>query len=394
MAYRDVVRLETRIVEAAYRDGSIEVNTDEGCWEGFRVYDGVWRIRSWRCGQRGPLPEPSRGEGLKDAVLYTGLYRSGVEPLEPGEAERVAREAGEAGGGCVTEVVVESVCMRRVVRHYEGEAVHEHCLLEASISVAGGGVGISDRVPLTPAEARLLPRLVGVMCEKLKAAKRSFQRLSPLEAGRWSVILAGTAAGALIHEVAHALEGDWGPRLPKGAQIAPEEFNLVDEPGYSSAPYHHVFDDEGVVAVSRRLVTLGSVSEYLGVRWRGVGSPGSARGLFHPPKAMHTVLRLEPGDWRDGEIVEETRRGILVETVYEATLDEDGVITLKPELAWLVERGEVRGFIRVGRIRLRLARDLKTLDALGRRLWPRLSTEKGYYQVELAPSIRLQAYAD
>ncbi len=394
MAYRDIVRLETRVVEAAFREGSVELNVDESCWEGFRVYnDYAWRIRSWRCGAA-KTPEPSGGGNLKDAILYTGFYESGVGELEPEEVERIAVEAGEAAGNCTTEVIVENVCIRRSIVHYEGEAVHKHCLLEANISVTGGGVSISDRVALAPQEARLLPRLVENMCEKLRAAQRSFQRLSPLDTGRWSIILAGTAAGALVHEVSHALEGDWGPRLPRNLVIAPEEFNMLDEPGYKGAPYHHVFDDEGVVAIARRLITLGRVNDYLGVRWRGVGAPGSARGLFHPPKAMHTVLRVEPGDWRDSEIVEETRRGILVETVYEALLDTDGVIEVKPELAWLVDHGEVRGFIRVSRIRLRIARDMKSIDALGRRLWPRLSTEKGYYQLELAPTIRLQAYVD
>ncbi len=398
MVYRDTVRLSARSVEAAYRGGSVEVNVDEGCWEGVRVYEkGSWRIRSAPCGRLGALPSPSRGEGLADAVLYTGVYESGPSLPSPEELERVALEAGRAAedAGCTGEAVIVALEGERRIRHYEGEAVHRYRVLDVTLAAVYRGVTVSDRLGVSDArELTLLPRIAASMCEKARLAARRLEALSPMESGRWSLILAGSAAGALIHEVAHLLAGDRGPRLQLGARIAPEEFNLRDEPGYAAAPYSQVFDDEGVVAAARRLVSLGEVSGYLGVRWRGVGRPGSARGLFTPPLAMHTVLILSPGDWREREIVEETRRGVLVETVAAAWVDESGVITMIPELAWLVKNGEVVAALRFSRVRLRVARELPSIDALGRRLWPRLGEEKKMLQTELAPTIRLNAYID
>ena len=398
MVYRDLVRLSVRSVEVAYRAGRLEVNVDEGCWEGVRVYEkGSWRIRSAPCGRLGGKQGPARGEGLAEAVLYTGVYESGPRLPGPDELEKLVERVGGAveEAGCTGEAIVVGLEGERRITHYEGDAIHRFRVIDVTLAAVHRGTVVSDRLGVTDArELTVLPRLAASMCEKARLAARRLEALSPMESGRWSVILAGSAAGALIHELAHLLAGDRGPRLQLGARIAPEEFNLRDEPGLRTAPYSHVFDDEGVVAAARRLVSLGEVSGYLGVRWRGVGRPGSARGLFTPPAAMHTVLVLSPGDWREGEIVEETRRGVIVETVAAAWVDETGVVTIIPELAWLVRNGEVVASLRFSRLRLRVARELQTIDALGRRLWPRLGEEKKMLQTELAPTIRLNAYID
>ncbi len=396
--YVDIVHYRHVVYEAAYRAGSVELNVDEGCWEGFRVYkSGSWRIRSAPCGKLRSKPRPSRGDGLRDAVLYAGVYEHRPIRLEADELLGAVEASGASCSetGCTCEAILEYVEGERRIEHYEGEAIHRFSYLAATLGAVAGAATVSDTLPVSSeAELRLLPRIARVLCEKARMAARGLKRLSPMESGRWSVVLVGTAAAVLAHELAHLLAGDRGPRLPLGARIAPEELSMRDEPGYAQAPYHHVFDDEAVVAARRSLVALGEVRGYLGVRWRGVGEPGSARGLFQPPIAMHTVLVLEAGDWRDSEIVEETRRGVLVETVAEAWVDENGVITMIPELAWLVEGGEVVGALRFSRLRLRAQRELATIDALGRRLWARFAREKGQPLVELAPSIRLQAYVD
>ncbi|AEM38150.1 hypothetical protein Pyrfu_0278 [Pyrolobus fumarii 1A] len=394
MAYRDRVYLRTRVAEAAYRLGSVELNVSEDCWEAVRVYDGAWRIRSWRCDSK-PLKEPTpRGKGeLKEAVLFTGRVEGAKIQLDPLELEAVIEEAGRSAK-CPTEIVASLVCFEKRINHADGAAEYTHCYIDVIISIAYGRLSVSDRIATTDAQSlRLLPHIVERMCEKATLASKSLKSISPMDAGRWSVILAGSAAGSLIHEIGHALEGDWGARLPTGAQIAPESFSLRDEPYNTLAPYNHPFDDEAVVAASRTLVHMGVVKEHLGTRWSASGKPGSARGLFHPPKALHAVLVLSTGDWREQEIIEETRRGVLVETVHSAFLDNN-VVTIIPELAWLVDHGEIVSAIRLNRIRLRLGKELMTIDALGRQLWTRFTTEKGHPQVELAPTIRLQAYVD
>ncbi len=391
--YRDIVEFSSRVVEVAYRDGSLEWNEDRGCWRGFReLREGRWVIRSWPCGVEERLPGPAGR--LPRGVQYSGSWRGAV--IDPAEAASRLWSVLEGFGldGCNGELVASIGCYTRRVVHPGGEARHEYCLVDLLLGVVHEGVSVSERLgAVTLGELLTAPRLLEGMCEKARLASRSLRSLSPMEAGRWSVVLVGSAAASLIHELAHLLEGD-ARHLPLGARIAPENFRLRDEPSRSSSPYNHVFDDEGVVAASRTLVAMGEVRGYLGVSWRGAGEPGSARGLFHPPKAMHTVLVLDPGDWRDREIVEETRRGVLIETVHEAHVDEHGVITLVPELAWRIERGEITSALRVTRVRLRVSRELTSIDALGRRLWPRLSTEKSHVQVEYAPSIRLEAYVD
>ncbi len=391
--YRDVVEFSSRVAEVAYRDGSLEWNVDSGCWRGVReLRDGRWVIRSWPCSTGERLPEPAGR--LPRGVQYAGAWRGAVLDVEEAASRLWGLLEGLSLGGCSAELVASIGCYARRIVHPSGEARHEYCLVDLLLGVVYGGVSVSDRLgAVSLGELLAAPRLLEGMCEKARLASRSLRSISPMEAGRWSVVLVGSAAASLIHELAHLLEGD-ARHLPLGARIAPEDFRLRDEPGRSGSPYSHVFDDEGVVAASRTLVAMGEVRGYLGVSWRGVGEPGSARGLFHPPKAMHTVLVLDPGDWRDGEIIEETRRGVLVETLHEAHVDEHGVITLVPELAWRIEHGEIVSALRVTRIRLRVSKELASIDALGRRLWPRLSTEKNHVQVEYAPSIRLEAYVD
>ena len=176
---------------------------------------------------------------------------------------------------------------------------------------------------------------------------------------------------------------------------------MSDDPLLELSPAKRLFDDEGVSSRAKELVVEGVVKELLHTRASAgkalrVGfnaTPGQARGLFHPPKAMHSTLVIAPGDWRLKEIIEETRKGIYVKGLIRAELYE-GVVSVIPENAWLIERGEVRDPILLRRIKIPLIKGLRSVDAISRSLKLRHSYEKGHIVAEVSPAIRILGYVE
>ncbi|MET1102021.1 MAG: metallopeptidase TldD-related protein [Pyrodictiaceae archaeon] len=402
--YRDKVSLYVEVVEASLRPGSIEVNADRREYRGERVYRGGWLIYSspppLSLSTRS-LPSPPRGysKGLAEARLFHG--RSFI-----GEYRRVSgEEVAEIASGlasmvtkCDPEIVVTFVHEVRSIHHEEGSAIEDKNYTDIIMAVNCHGYALSERIGLlgtpTKSHINLLSRVIGELEEGSLIYARYAKALSPMERGRWQVILRRSAAAALLHEIGHCLEAT-RCRLTPGTRIH-NTLKIYDDPFYYQSPAQRAFDDEAVASFRRTLVEDGVVVDLLHTRETAAiaGSrPGNAQGLFHRPIPGHSTLVMGAGDWGDREIIEETKRGILVNQVLEATVDPTGLITIYPEDAWLVERGEVRGALRVTRIRL-FVKTLATIDAISKTHWLRVSSEKGNLVAEASPSIRLQAYID
>ncbi len=412
--YMDRVVYRERVWEAAWRRGSFEFNESSGGAKGVRIATPRgWivvsgpRTAEWKSLEEraNRLARAVKGAPrLAEAKLFRGRSLLARPPSAPDEdllglvmAAAGLLEEKNMGG----EVIATLVDSTRLIEHPEGEArerlIYTELYVYAEISEgARRAVGSASAAWLGgPGE------LKGRELEELveKAARRavySFKArpLTIFESGRHEVILGGEASAAFFHEVAHLLEADQPEHLRTGTRISNLSITLRDDPFIPGSPASRLFDDQAVATSRRVLVEEGVVVNLLHTRDTAAsmhGKPGSARGLFHAPKAMHTNLIVSPGDWGEKELVEETRKGLLVDGVVAAEFSS-GTVRIVPEEVWRIEKGEPRHPLRIGEVRLPLAKSLTTIAALGRRLHRRHGYEKKHVTVEATPWVKLQAY--
>jgi len=399
--YRDVVRLYSRVLEVAWRLGSFEVNRYEAVFSGQRVYAGAWTIVSSSSEQVPKVKRIVKGSGrLAPAKLYSSKYSVGVESVHENELIEFVEAIANFEKWNPNEVEIDLTynIEKRVIEHPEGVAEEVKGFTLINIAVARKGRAVSLGIGFLGAPRRSHIGAIKGFLEDLATRAHLLpraQRLNPLAAGKWTIILYRDAAAALVHELSHLLEATSLQRLPLGFRVS-EELSIQDDPFYPQSPAYRLFDDEAVEVKRKTLVDAGIVVGYLSTReaaGAGIGEPGNAFGLFHRPIPRHTTLCVKPGDWRENELFEETRQAILIDEILEANVADD-VITIVPETAWLVEKGTIVKPVIVSRVRIRVSRELKTIDAVTRTPWLRVGVEKGAIVCELAPAIRLQAYVD
>lgn len=258
-------------------------------------------------------------------------------------------------------------------------------LNEGSASQAVGGLGGLEAV-----WQRAWPELLADMVRRALDAARG-RLLSPLLRGLPLQVILDEAAGAsLAHELAHLLEGD--ARRAEGWKV-PEGFELVDNPALPHSYGYRVWDDEGVRAQVKTLLSP-QASNALHTRLTAgeLEEPGNARGLEHVPIPLFSNVYVRPGDWRRDEIIEETRRGLLVRGVIRAEVDlRDGRFELVPEVAYLVERGELKEPLRNVKVGGYVKELVRSISALGKVVQMRPNLERGFRVGEGAPYMRVDA---
>jgi len=294
---------------------------------------------------------------------------------------------------------------RRLLREIRGEAsdeaVEEREVVEVSVGVRYGAervsYGSSDYVFLAGVRRdveKVMENLLRLARDRARARGRA-RRLNITEVGRAEVILIREASPALFHEVSHLLQGDLGTSLLGRRVFDHEKIYIYDSPGDVARPSVRFFDDEGVVTRRRWLVEGGTVVDLhhtIRTAYAARSSPGSAHGLFHKPRPFHTSLVVGGGDWREEELVEETKRGFLVDGIAAAFLEE-GVIRIVPQAAYRVEGGEVKEPVVIRAIKVPLARPIRVLG-LGRGEYVRFSYEDFAFTTEAAPPLKIEAYVE
>ncbi len=400
-SYSDRVLLETRVVGVSYRMGSTETFEESWTAKASRIYSNGWSIAVVvGAGDNRVLLRARGGWGLAEATLYSGKQVMGVEEVGFEDLSKLFTKAIAAAEaeGCEVEATISYTIEHIRIEHPEGvaELVKGYTDLNATLVYASATASLRLSSPGFPrSQLRLAGSILREKCLEARHASRA-RHISPLSYGKWSIILYGDAAGAFLHEVAHGLEA-LRPVFRVGERLRPQtSLKLYDDPYNPLSPAWRPFDDEAVTARRRTLIEDGAVVDLLHTRETAAKhntTPGNAWGLLHRPVPGHTTLVLEAGDWKDTEMVEETRRGILVDQIVMAHISE-GVVTLVPETAWLIEDGEVKQPVKMTRLRIPVKRGLETIDAISRTPRLRVSTEKGRLRAELAPAIRLIGYID
>ncbi|NHV98021.1 MAG: TldD/PmbA family protein [Thaumarchaeota archaeon] len=299
------------------------------------------------------------------------------------------------------ELIASHLQKHSILITSEGTRVEEHTPLtdltiyivakdlgEGFASRTVGGRGGFEIIRQQPWEG-LLEKLVRRVKDSITAKPSTILHFSyPYLVGRFKVVLDPEAAGALAHEVAHFLEADvYRETFFKGLKY---EFQLVDNPLLKDAYGSFHWDDEGVRARVKNLLTEEGVSLlHTRLTARNRGEAGNARGITHKPRPCVSNVYIQPSDWSEDEIFQDTQNGVYAEGLVRAECRlDDGRIEIEPELAYVLKNKEATTPVKHLKIICSL-RDIRRIDAAGKSFSLRPGYEKGFPISEGAPFIRI-----
>ncbi|MBU6998694.1 MAG: TldD/PmbA family protein [Theionarchaea archaeon] len=199
-----------------------------------------------------------------------------------------------------------------------------------------------------PKEVRVLYR---ILKEGVKAPSDSV-----------SVIVGPEVAGITAHEsCGHPLEADRilgreaaqagesfvNPTMV-GTTIGSELVNIAEDPTIEGSYGYYLYDDEGVKARKRMLIKEGKINEFLSNRETGYALKGKSNGAA---RAMafdrEPIVRMAntyfcAGDYTKEELIEETKKGVLMESFTEWNIDDTRFNQRYiGREAYVIENGEV-----------------------------------------------------
>ncbi len=282
------------------------------------------------------------------------------------------------------------------------EALEEKSLVEVRVALRcregwSGTVELSRVVVegLGESVEGVLEKLLRIARDRAKALSAA-RRPSLTEMGRAEVVLLREASTALFHELSHLLAGLRGRAVLGRRLFEGSDVRVHDSPGDLRRPTARFFDDEGVVARRRWLVEGGSaIDAHHSIRtaYEAGSYPGSTHGLLGEVGLLHTSLVVESGDWKDEELLEETKRGFAVDGAASSSLEE-GYVRIVPQAAFRVERGELREPVRIRAVRIPLTRPIRVLG-VGRTGYTAFTREPEEELVsETSPPVRVEAFVE
>ncbi|MEM0027019.1 MAG: metallopeptidase TldD-related protein [Ignisphaera sp.] len=414
--YIDKIRYQETVAQIAYRDNSIEINNLTANVLGARINKGgCWYIVS----KQGINTDPSDLEkkvlslvrdsvcgDFSEAELFKGTVEIGKEfPSEDEVAQFIIDLCQEvkASYNVKCEIVVGMhYRVRTISREGEDDAKESKKFVDVEIGLLGAttygqSIFASSHSAFVAWSANsIVKNIDSLFRDTVSRIGKSIKvkALKPYEVGKSQIILGNEATAALIHEISHMLS----PLYPHsarlvGSKLFPEEFNMYDEPNTHDTPAIRFFDDEGVATRKRVLIENGVIRDLHHTRAtaRAFSSePGSAHGLFTSPIPFHTTLVLASGDWGEREMVEETKRGFLIDGISIAMLEE-GYIRIVPQTSFLIENGEIVESMKIREVRVPF-QALKTINAISKNHKTRVSEEKDWIVSEIAPQIRLEGF--
>jgi TldD protein len=233
---------------------------------------------------------------------------------------------------------------------------------------------------------------------KLASAKSS---ATDLLGKKIPVVMDSDCTGAFVHEaVAHPAEADF--MLEAGSifedsvneQIGVKELTVFDDATMPGQYGTYSYDDEGVKARKILIIENGILRSLLHTRETAyemsTQPTGSAHGLTHVPRCLMSNIYLQPRDWKQEELIEETKKGVYIEGVVRAqSTPINGSLMIQPEITTIIHNGELQETIRDRVITGRIQEALKTLDGIGSKLSLRATVEKEFNITDGGPAIRL-----
>jgi TldD protein len=138
-----------------------------------------------------------------------------------------------------------------------------------------------------------------------------------------------------------------------GMQIGSEEAYVSDDPTIPNSMGFYLYDDEGVKARKRRLITAGKFTEFLQNRATAeifaVTSNGSSRAVQFDREPIIRMANtfIEPGDWTFEEMLKDTAKGVYIRSYMEWNIDDKRLNQRYVGLeAYRIENGELKEAIK------------------------------------------------
>ncbi|MBN2567141.1 TldD/PmbA family protein [Candidatus Woesearchaeota archaeon] len=180
------------------------------------------------------------------------------------------------------------------------------------------------------------------MAEEASALDRNAREGAAAPTGKLDVVCGPEVVGIMVHEsVGHPYEGDrilgreaaqagesFVKRGMLNTRIGSDVVDVSDDPRIEHSFAYYKYDDEGVPAVEKRLITKGMIREFLHNRSTaaalGTVSNAASRATDYDREAIVRMSNtfLKPGDHSEQELIEGITRGVYIKNFTEWNIDD------------------------------------------------------------------------
>ncbi|NAZ25874.1 MAG: TldD/PmbA family protein [Thermofilum sp.] len=217
------------------------------------------------------------------------------------------------------------------------------------------------------------------IAEKAYENARLALKASRPPAGLQTVITRPELTGVFAHEsFGHLTEGDGifagsSPLVGRlGEKLASEQVTIVDSGYDERGGYVFLVDDEGVPTRRTVLVENGILKGYLHSRESAALTGMEPTGNGRAQSFEHDVIVrmrntfFEAGDWKEEEIIADTKNGLLLDKPAGGQVEEDGTFTFNARIGFIIENGEIKEPVRDVVLAGNILEMLRYIDAVGK----------------------------
>lgn len=224
-----------------------------------------------------------------------------------------------------------------------------------------------------------------------------------LQGKEQAIVMNSDCAGAFVHEtVGHPAEADFMLEAGSvfqgkiGKQVATDDLTVYDDAEMKGQYGSYSYDDEAVEARRISLIEKGILRSLLHTRETAsemnTQPTGSAHGLTHVPRCLMSNIYIEARDWKNEELIEETREGCYIQGVVRAqSTPMEGLFLIQPESTIVIRKGQLQETIRGARVTGSALAALKAIDGIGDKLAMRATVEKEFNVSDGGPPIKLSS---
>jgi predicted Zn-dependent protease len=222
--------------------------------------------------------------------------------------------------------------------------------------------------------------------KKLHQEAANLKKAVRIKRGYYSVIIGNGSGGLLIHEVfGHLLESScihnrksiFNDKL--GNRVTTYPLTVLDDPTLQGLAGSYVYDDEGMLAYPRKLVSNGHISDFLidnnSAQFMETKSNASARrqNFKFPASSRMSNTYLLNGQNISSHMIEEVGDGVYIESFFGGTVQPlTGNFTFRVRQAKLIRNGKLAAplepFIIIGNVVDLLSNIIQVGDDLAHKL--------------------------
>ncbi len=233
----------------------------------------------------------------------------------------------------------------------------------------------SERFGMIAGIEKLEEAIIDVSTRMAKRVVNQSKAESP-PTGPVIAILESRAAGDFFHEMGHSFEADSVIRGTsafeglKGKMVAVGNLTVYEDPTIPNAWGSIFFDDEGVKPKKTILIENGVLRGYIHSRETamrlGEKPTGHARaeGFQYEPIVRMGNVVVKPGDWREEELISETRNGVYIAGARGGQTTGKGPFQFQASEAFLIRNGELAKPLRSVGVSMNILEALKNIEAI------------------------------